>query len=306
MSIGYLMGSRVSETGTSDSRLNSYSYSASYFSSPVYTSDEQRFQKILIGRPEYGETFAVHNPKRFGKSLTVTFMIIERMKREPWLKLVSNSYFDLSPLYPLKNQSDFVFLDDIEMLKSIGSGTIVYIDEMRRYTDSRMAMSQKSRFISNLLADTGKQKVDLYYTDQDSKAVDKRVRINVDYILAPFYDYVTGWCRVLIWDKMEKFEMFQEGWQAWNPPIFEFAFWAPPYFKFYKTERKVEDYHMKFKVKSHAILFKEWCERKGLDPDGDSIVLYSTTEGETYSSPEMKAMLKFLELVPEEDWEKWK
>lgn len=299
------MGSRISSIGATDNRLHSMSYSSPFLKHPVYTTDERRTQNILIGRPQYGETFAIHNPKRFGKSLTAVFMIIERLKREAGTKLLSNMFFDLTPLEPIKSNSDYMPLTDIEQIRNIDGRIIIFVDEMRRLTDSRMAASSKNRFISNLLADTGKSKLDLYYTDQDCKAVDKRVRINVDYILAPYYNHVNGWCRVLMWDKMEKFEMFQEGWQKWNPPIFEFAFFAPPYFKFYKTGEKIEDYSIKFKVKRFAKRFVYWCDKKGLEYTSKSLSLYSTTEGEIFSGKETKAIVTFIELVDEGDWHNW-
>jgi hypothetical protein len=200
-------------------------------------------------------------------------------------------------------------LDDVEILmKLAGTGRyIVFIDELRRFVDSRIAQSTKSRLLSNLFADIPKSKMDLYYTDQWFKAVDVRVRVNVDRVIKPSYNEAYGFNRLMVWNDIRKYEMFETGWEMWNPPCFEFGFYAKPYFKFYNTMQKIDDYLMRFKPKSHAIPYLKYCKNKVLDwGDKDSLVLYCEDLGLKYTTGEKKAILTFIENVPQHEWKKWK
>jgi len=250
---------------------------------------------VLFGRPKYGETFAIHNPKRFGKTLTAVFIIIRRLRTEPDIAgVVSNIWLNLKSI---GMQHKYHFLEDIETIKKLKGKYILFIDEIRRYVDSRMSISLKNRFISNLLADLGKQRVDFYYTDQDALAADKRIRLNVDYVLAPFYAPHSKWCSVYIFDSIQRMIDFLEF--GMGRPLWRYAFYAPPYFKYFDTEQKIEDYMARFKVEEYVNQYLRWKSKNGYEDaktDYQMLNLWCATEGISLSATEKSAMLKFMRL----------
>ena len=268
-----------------------------YIGLPTIAQVKKKIPYVVEARPIFGDTFAITNPKRMGKTLLATFIIIERLKNEPWIEgFVANIPYNLEPI---GMEDKFIYLSDIELIKELQGHYIVFIDELRRYVDSRMSMGKKQRFISNLIADLGKQKVDFYFTDQDIGAVDRRVRINVDYVLAPYYNPYTGWCRVLMFDSVENYVMFTQ--YGFGQPIYEFAFYGPPYFKYFPTEWKVEDYIIKFKVEKYAKEFLKWLEDHGwlgkVKLDAGLVTLWEKTEGYTFDSGEKTALLRYIRIL---------
>jgi len=86
-----------------------------------------------------------------------------------------------------------------DMFKKIKTGeldmrnSVVLIQEMHNYMDSRSSMSKKNKTLSYWILQsrhTGKGSCDIIYDTQDLMQVDKRLRINTDEILQP---YIVSW-----------------------------------------------------------------------------------------------------------------
>jgi len=259
---------------------------------------------IIAGRPEYGEAFGVVGPKRYGKTCYVVKCIVDRLCHQAEIRTVySNVFLDLRSI---GLQHKYRPLDDLEILKRIGDEEdpfprdIVFIDEIRRYIDSRMSASQKNRFVNNLLADLGKQKVDFYFTEQDENAIDRRIARNIDYLAAPFYDNKgSGMCTVLLFQSRDHYnEVMNLG---FGKPLYEFAFWCPPYWGFYRTGQKIEDYKFKFKPEIFGKDFLLWLWKNHPERASDAKLLryWNTVEGVALNKAEQSAVLTWLELSGE-------
>jgi len=210
-----------------------------------------------------------------GKTLHLTFCAVEDYETFG-IPAVSN--------YEIKIP-EFYWLKDIEILKEVRQCNVI-IDEIRRYMDSYLSRSQKTRFISNLCADLGKQSCNFRFSDQHYNAAPTRIRANVQCYAYPQYDENSDWVRVYlfwsIWDYLEV------------NPFFYFGFYAPDYWDYYDTTHKVEDYRMKFKVKRHAYKFLIWASANKLEPNRENMEYWNTVEGLEYSGKEMSAMMTYI------------
>jgi len=253
-------------------------------------------------RLEYGDTVAIVGPKRTGKTLTATFLIRNRIANEPKSYLISNIAYNMELLGA---EDRYIALDDVESISDLSDlhgRFILFIDELRRYADARFSQSKLSRFVSNLLADTGKQKVDFYYTDQDYGAVDKRVRLNVDVIVEPRYYEDNHMCIMLFWDDENKYKLFKNGYESWNPPMFNAGFWAPSFFKLFDTGQKIEDYEHKFKVRDHTLKISGWFDQYNKSYEKELMNLYCESEGVPLGSSEKDSILSFMKYFDPYDW----
>ena len=198
----------------------------------------------------FGLIVAIIAPKRTGKSLTAVAIIKE------WLKVAdtvhSNMWLGFKKYSPLK---------DIDDIKNLGGHNILFIDELRRYADSRLSGSMKNRLISNLLADTGKQKLNFIFTDQLASAIDTRIRENVDIVLIPSYDARTGICYVRGASSMDEYFALRYRGMLNALPVM-FCFKGREYFKHYQTGEKIEDYVMKFKPEKFAPIYIKWYHKE--------------------------------------------
>ncbi len=292
---------------------NSYNTLSPYHhgSVPIQISSPE-VVKILLGRPEFGDTIAIHGPKRTGKSLLATFIIVERLKESMDIygdyieKVLTNAVMDFSSI---GMEDKYELFTDIEQIKALPSGSLLYLDEIRRFTDSYISQSQQNRLVSNLLADTGKQKNDFYYTDQSMMGPPGRVRVNIDYVLSPIFDPYTTWVRgkepgivkTYVFDSLNSFYQFFNPMIPGQPmtrPIFQFAFYAPPFYKFYKTGQKVEDWHFKFKPKLFVEDLINWRNKNWPNaPFSKKLVKHwDTVTGQDLSAPEREAVLMHMEL----------
>ena len=292
---------------------NSYNVLSPYHHGTTYMeTSSHKVINIIRGRPEFGDTIAIHGPKRTGKTLLAIFIIIERLKESLSLygdyieKVLTNVELDLTSL---GLQDKYEAFTDIEQIRNFVNG-IIFLDETRRLADSYLSQSQQSRFTSNLLADTGKQKDDFYYTDQSPTGPPIRIRTNIDYVLAPQYDpYDTRWVangepgsvKVYVFDSLNAYNMFFNPFipgQPMGKPIFQFAFYAPPFFKFYKTGQKIEDWHFKFKPDPLIEQFIDWRSKTWPSaPYGKKLIrLWDTVTGQDLSSPEREAILTTMDL----------
>lgn len=267
--------------------------------------------KILRGRPEFGDTIAIHGPKRTGKTLLTVFIIVERLKESLEVygdyidAVLTNISLDLSSI---GMQDKYVPFTDIEQVKELRNG-ILFIDEIRRLADSYMTQSQQSRLTSNLLADTGKQVDDFYYTDQSMNGPPNRIRVNVDYVMSPVYDPYTTWVqggppgvvKVYVFDSLNSFNLFfnpQFPGMPMSKPIYQFAFYAPPFFKFYNTGQKIEDYRFKFHTGPYIEQFIDWRAKTWPNtPYSKKLLkLWNTEQGKDLSTDEREAVLTTMEL----------
>lgn len=290
----------------SGSQFSPYSYG----SARVETTS-QEILNILLGRPEFGDTFAIHGPKRTGKTLLAVFILVERLRESLDIfgdyidAILSNVTLDLSSI---GMQDKFRQFTDIEQVKDLRNG-ILFLDEIRRLADSYMTQSQQSRLTSNLLADTGKQVDDFYYTDQSMNGPPSRIRVNVDYVMSPIYDPYTTWVpggppgivKTYVFDSLNSFNMFfnpQFPGMPLSKPIYQFAFYAPPFFKFYKTGQKIEDYHFKFNPDIYIEQFIGWHAKTWpRAPYGKKLLkLWNTVAGKDLSTDERDSVLTTMEL----------
>lgn len=215
--------------------------------------------KMAFGRQIYGECLCITAPARQGKTLTLVKIIVQRLLDDVEGKIqhvVSNIPLDLRPI---GMQEKVVYLEDIDVLREIPPKQkvrIIGIDEMRRLTDSRCSMGQKNRLVSNLFADAYKQRTDLYYTDQDAFAVDKRVRLNVNYVIFPMFDERTGWCMNYDFRSLKAYDEFVNF--GYGKPFYQWGFWAPSYYQFFDTEHHVGEFHIKFHPERFSPDFLEW------------------------------------------------
>lgn len=253
---------------------------------------------VMEGRQVYGECVAIHAPARMGKTLTAVKICIQRLMDNPAIELlVSNVPLDLSSI---GMQHKFRYFNDVDILREVppkGQVRIVFIDEMRRLTDSRMSAGQKNRLISNLFADAYKQRTDLIYTDQDAFAVDKRVRLNVNYVSYPMFDERTQWC-MLYWFKslsaMDEFVNWGIG-----TPFYQYGFWAPTFYEFFDTEFHVKDFHMKFHPERFVEDFLEWRQKKGYEDRKVNLAMiryWDKTEAVGFDPSERDVFLAHLKL----------
>jgi len=82
-------------------------------------------------------------------------------------------------------------------------------------------------------------------------------------------------------------------------PLWRYAFYAPPYFKYFDTEQKIEDYMARFKVEEYVNQYLRWKSKNGYEDaktDYQMLNLWCATEGISLSATEKSAMLKFMRL----------
>lgn len=223
---------------------------------------------ILFGRKqigkEYGFTIGIHSPARTGKTLTGVMFIISILLRWEHIKgVVSNVVLDLEPIEDLGKE--YIPLKDIKMIKNEEyQNYIIYTDEFKRYIDARMSASFKNLFISNLLADTGKQKQIHILTDQNASAIDKRVRGNTDLIIHPRIDLTTKLCTCKFFGGSNPYNTYftedaynRIGW--WKN---EFIYEVEEYYQYFDTEQKIEEYFITFTPNEYADDLIAWLEEK--------------------------------------------
>lgn len=225
-----------------------------------------------------GECVGVHAPWSKGKTLLLTFIAKERSEAEG-LDVLANFY--------LKGIKSFRFLDDIELIKEVRR-TVIEIDEIRRYADSYLSKGMKARFVSNLLADTGKQSCALYYSDQKATAAPVRLRDNLSFVLQPEFDEDSEWCTVYYYDSLMNYD--------WGNPSFYFGFYAPDYWNYFDTRQKIEDYKMKFHTDRYVDRFLNWVSDKDYPINKKILNMWNVEEGEELCASEISAVITKLEL----------
>ena len=251
----------------------------------------------LRGGKTSGCCVQIHGEWSSGKTLFLDFIAVERYE-EQGLGGVCN--FPLKvPEYEMLNDK-FMRIDTdtgdelygIEALSEIKQ-SIILIDELQRYVDSYMSKSQSNLFISNIIADMGKQGCDFYYTNQHHNAAPTRVRTNISFVVYPQYNEVTGWVHVYCFHSITQY--------LYMNPFFYFGFYAPDYWDYYDTRYKVEDYVLKFRPQPFIKHFLRWCPDKRIDKDDiydmrpkklrDTLKLFDATEGCDLSSNEITLIM---------------
>jgi len=164
-------------------------------------------------------------------------------------------------------------LKDIEQIKKIHDSVLI-IDEIREYMDSYQSMSKKTRFVSNLCRDLGKQSCDFYFSDQNANAAPTRIQDNVQIYLYPQFDEKSLWCYVYAFWGQYSFYL--------KDPFTYFAFYAPDYWDYYDTMQKIEEYCLKFDAKTPAYQYMIWAMRNGypaINVKSADLDFWNTTEG---------------------------
>lgn len=213
-----------------------------------------------------------------GKSLYEAFWAVERNSLEG-VPIVTN--LNLVGIYPY-----YKLTDNIEIIKRLSECGVI-IDEIRRYMDSYLTQTKRTRFISNLVADLGKQSCDLVYADQSPTAAPTRVRNNISYIIYPKLDENTNWVTCYCFHGVEEY--------LWMQPFFYFGFYAPDYWWAYDTRQKIEDFKLRFDTKRYTIKYILWVRKNNYSISKKTMNLWNLDAGETLSGSEQSAILTFLE-----------
>ena len=247
---------------------------------------------------QYGITISIHNKHRTGKTLTALMLIVWYLLHRKHVKgVISNIKLDLSFI---DMDDKYVPLKDIKMIKEEEyMNYIIFTDEFRRLCDSNMSSSFRNKFISTLLADTGKSKQIHILTDQHGMAVHNRVRENADIIMYPEMRQNNKVCNVKIFEGYRDYFWIKgNGWMKdWKV---EFEYNASPYFKYYNTEEKVEDYLLTFTPEEYAEKFLGWLSRHKYDRHPDfllktsTLTLWKEQTGEYISNEQRSALMEWL------------
>lgn len=249
-----------------------------------------------------GITLAIHNKKRSGKTITCIKMTLHYLSELEWLRgVITNVRMDFSSIEKLEKK--VVPLQDIKYIsEEEWKYYLLVTDEFRRICDSRMSSSFKNRFISTLLADTGKLGQIHLLTDQDWHAVDRRVRLNVDYILFPriLRKAKKKVCEVSIFDSYKQFRSvlaFSEVFEEWED---RFYYPIEPYYKFYDTTQHIADYVIRFTPKDYAEKFQNWLDENEYIKHPDfklkiaTLKLWKRETGEFISNEEISGLMEWL------------
>jgi hypothetical protein len=212
----------------------------------------------------YGFTIGIHSPARTGKTLTSVMIALSILIRWKMIKgIITN--INLFNLDKLEVNKPVIPLENIKMIKEEEyKNYIILTDEFKRIIDSRMSSSFANMFISNLLSDTGKQSQIHLLTDQNASAIDKRVRGNTDLILYPLVNLKTGLCVVKYFDMPNPYYTFflEEAYSRLHSWKKQFKFEFEPYYDYYDTEQKIDEYYLEFTPKEHGELFIQYLEEK--------------------------------------------
>lgn len=216
-----------------------------------------------------------------GKTLFLAFIAVERNILREGLPIVSN--LSLKGVYPY-----YRLTDNVEILSKV-RGSIIMIDEIRRYMDSYLTFAKKTRFIANITSDFGKFSNDFYYTDQSPTAAPTRVRNNISLVVYPKIDESNNWVTVYCFHGVTEYLMVE--------PFSYFGFYAPDYWWVYETEQKIHDYKFRFPVKRYSYNFIAWLRKHGYGNkmNGRMINLWNLDRGLSLTGSEQSAILTFLE-----------
>jgi len=249
-----------------------------------------------------GITIAIHNKKRSGKTITCIKLALHYLSELDWIKgVITNVRMNFDMIEGLEKK-----VLPLENIKYISGDEwrwyLLVTDEFRRICDSRMSSSFKNRFISTLLADTGKLGQIHLLTDQDWHAVDRRVRLNVDYILFPriIRKEKTKLCEVSIFDGYKQFRSvlsFPEVFEEWED---RFYYPIEPYYQFYDTTQHIEDYIIKFEPEEYSEKFHKWLDKTKYIEHPDfklkiaTLKLWKRETGEYISNEEISGLMEWL------------
>jgi hypothetical protein len=247
-----------------------------------------------VHEQQYGKTIGIHSPKRTGKTLTMVFLIVYYMDLlGDWVKGVISNL----DLY----MDNYIPLIDIKMIgRDEYKNYIIATDEFRGLCDSRMSGAFKNLFISNILRDTGKFKQIHILTDQDSHAIDRRIRVNADAVLRPLVDRDTGVCTVKVCPNYRTY-FYIEGMDLWDEWDSEFYIEDyPSLFKYYNTEQKLADYVLTFTPEDFYVDFMKWFEEKEYHKQDDIPITSATLKywkqdsGAPITTEQITALLEYM------------
>jgi hypothetical protein len=267
-----------------------------------YINASVKTERRIADESQYGRTIGIHSSARTGKTLTMVMLIIYYLTKLPYIKGVISNVV-LKNLDKIGFDGVYIPLKNIKQVKKEEyKDYIIATDEFRRLCDARMSSSFRNKFISNILADTGKFRQIHILTDQEASSVDKRVRRNADAILVPFMNFTTGMCTVKVCPSYRKyFELdAYELWNQYNEIAFEYPF--REYYQYYDTEQTIEDYVISFEPKDYMDLFMGWMSKMGYDKreglviNKPMITLWKEQEGVEITSSQMSALMQYMYL----------
>lgn len=251
---------------------------------------------------QFGRTIGIHSPARTGKTLLAVFLTIYYLERLDYLKgVISNVVLNLEKIGRF---NDYIPLKNIKNIKKEEyKNYIILTDEFRRLIDARMSGSFKNRFISNILADTGKFRQIHLLTDQEASSIDKRIRRNADAVLVPNVNFRTGMCKVINLPNYDTyFRMDAYGsLDNYNNPDAEFEFEFRKYYGFFDTEQPIEDYVITFEPEDYMDLLLEWMKSKNYDKreipiSKGLLILWKEQAGIDITSEQLSALMVYMYL----------
>jgi hypothetical protein len=256
---------------------------------------------------QYGRTLGIHSPKRTGKTLLGVALIIYYLETLDYIKgVISNVALNLEEIGRF---NDYIPLKNIKNIKREEyKNYIIFTDEFRRLIDARMSGSFRNRFISNILADTGKFSQIHILTDQEASSIDKRIRKNADAVLVPQINFESGRCDVKVlksyhhYFELDAYDIIDQYHAV------EWSFPFRKYYGFYDTEQPIEEYLITFEPKDYLDMFVEWMKEKNYYNRKDVVIskglltLWKEQTGVEISGEQVSALLVYMQLeCPELD-----
>ncbi len=83
----------------------------------------------------------------------------------------------------------FVLIEDIKQIEDLENCVILF-DEWWKWVDARVSMSKRNKFWSEWSVITRKRNIDVDYTEQSTKQIDKRIRKITNYLAKPSQDSI--------------------------------------------------------------------------------------------------------------------
>ena len=124
----------------------------------------------------YRETWFA-NPMGNGKTMTMTYYLAG--DKDDGRHVITNYYTSFSEQMTVKEMVDYIMETD---MKNISLG----IDEMQLIFNSLGTKAAKAKLITTMITQTRKRKVDIYFTTQRWKLINKTLRDLTAYVLLPY------------------------------------------------------------------------------------------------------------------------
>jgi hypothetical protein len=154
-----------------------------------------------------------------GKTLSLTYIAYKNFLRRKKI------YANYKLLFP---HEVITGMDDFDKAHGGEKGGFMAMDEFWNYVDSRMSISKRNKFISDILLKLRKRNLDLGYTAQHFGMVDKRLRNITNFMAVPEMIRNDRVCVINVYDPFSK------------QLVRQYRFNTHPIFKLYDTKQEIE------------------------------------------------------------------